>query len=169
MYVCMYECAGAVRRLPAALHGHRQLPQGRPSLCAIHTYTILHTYTETVVRSGHPKAVYRQLLRFPGLQLLPAATGPGSPSMSAVSAAVSWEELDRPLYLAVAQALLQYTRSVLSSRSMARFHPHTIPIAMSVYACMYACMYVCMYVCMRYIYHIFIYVVCVVKHFPICQ
>ena len=121
----------------------------------IHTYTILHTYTETIVRSGHPKAVYRQLLRFPGLQLLPAATGPGSPSMSAASAAVSWEELDRPLYLAVAQALLQYTRSVLSSRSMARFHPHTIPIAMSVYACMHVCMYVCMYVCDTYIMYLF--------------
>ena len=58
--------------------------------------------------------MYKQLLRFPGLRLLPGS-GAGPPSVW-----VDWAALDRPLYLAVAQALLQYSKAVLSARSMAR-------------------------------------------------
>lgn len=59
-----------------------------------------------IVLSGHPKAVYRLLLEFPGLKL--------------DERVVDWKVLDKRLYLAVGEALLQYTRNVLSCRSMAR-------------------------------------------------
>ena len=59
-----------------------------------------------IVFLGHPKAIYKLLLEFPGLRLDDFSQ--------------DWTVLDRQLYVAVGEALLQFTRNVLSCKAMAR-------------------------------------------------
>jgi hypothetical protein len=66
----------------------------------------------------HPRNLYHALLSFPGLNV--------SQTLGKYSASFSFDQIDWELYQTVVAALLQYTRNVLSTKSMAAYVLSTI-------------------------------------------
>jgi len=71
-----------------------------------------------VAMALHPKAVYSLLLQFPGLQEPNLSTAADFQELP-VPLSFKWEELDYELYSVTAEALLHYTRNVLSCERIA--------------------------------------------------
>jgi hypothetical protein len=73
----------------------------------------------------HPKKLYELLLQYPGLQLNGQKSHRNSPYKFTVMD-YDWNEMDYELYTIIIGALLQYTRNVLTTKSMSKYIIETI-------------------------------------------
>ena len=69
----------------------------------------------------HPKKLYSLLLSFPGLLRGPLLKAPSDYLESPQQLSVDWGQFDEAMYRLTAQALLQYTRNVLSCERVASY------------------------------------------------
>lgn len=75
--------------------------------------------TPQVTLAAHPKKLYAQLLQYPGLKYEAVAETHMKKKFKTLDFNIP--SLHKELYLTIAAALLQYTRNVLSTKSMASF------------------------------------------------